>query len=183
MKVTGDRLQPGRTRASRGVSLIEMLIYVGILVLVVAAVGSTILALSRVYRAIVSEQQIEEAGHIALERMVREIHGATSIDTAGSTFASTTGTLTLNTIDESQNASTVQFYLLGQTLRMKSGGVDIGPLISSETKITRLSFNSITTAHSSAVKIELTVESGTSTSYRSKNFYSTAVVRGSYLNQ
>src|SRR4051812_43277825 len=90
-------------KMSRGTSLLEMLVYVGILVIIVSAVGSTVLALSRVYRSIVSEQQIEEGGQTALERILRETRDASSIDAANSTFASTTGKLTLNTTDDSGN--------------------------------------------------------------------------------
>jgi Tfp pilus assembly protein PilW len=171
------------TKTSSGASILEMLVYVGILVIIVAAVGSAVLALSRVYRSIVSEQQIEEGGQTALERILRETRGASSIDSVNSTFASTTGKLTLNTTDSSGSATTVQFYISGQSLRVKEMGSDIGPLVPSGAKVTRFYLYSISTSVSSAVKVELTVESGTSTSYRSKNFYGTAVLRGSYVNQ
>lgn len=174
---------PTRPPLHSGFSLIEMLVYTAILILIVAAVGSTILALSRVYRAITTEQIVEDAGQVTLERILRTTKDALSIDSAQSAFASTTGKLTLNTLDDDGNAQVVQFFLAGQTLRMKENGVDVGPLTPSEAHVTRLYLTSITTSVSKAVKVEMTIESGTSTTYRSKNFYGTAVLRGSYLDQ
>ncbi len=168
---------------SSGTSLIELLIYTGILVLIVSAVGSTTLALSRIYRTIVAEQTVEEAGHVALERILRETRDAVSINAGSSDFATTTGRLTLNAIDENEDAIELQFYLSGQTLRLREDAADLGPLVSGDARVTRFYLTSITTTLSQAVKVEMTVESGTSTSYRSKNFYGTAVVRGSYLDQ
>jgi len=170
-------------KTDRGVSIIEMLIYTGILIIIVAAVGSTVLALSRVYRSITAGQQVEEAGHIALERILRETKGAISIDGAQSDFATPSGRLTLNILDDDGDPETVQFFLSGQSLHVSEAGIDRGPLIPSDVRVTRLYLTSITTTLSRAVKIEMTVESGTTTSYRSKNFYGTAVSRGSYLNQ
>ncbi|RJQ33648.1 hypothetical protein C4568_04195 [Candidatus Parcubacteria bacterium] len=167
----------------RGVSLIEMLIYTAILILIVMAVGSTVLAFSRVYRSIIAEQKVEEAGHVAMERIMREIKKGSSIDSAGSSFASATGALALNTTDDGGDPIIVRFFLSDSNMHVSEDGEDIGPLLPQGASVTRFYLTSITTAISRAVKVELTVESGTSTSYRSKNFYGTAVLRGSYLDQ
>lgn len=164
----------------RGVSLIEMLVYTGILILIATAVSSTILALSRVYRSIAAEQRVEEAAMVALERMVRETRRADSIDEAQSIFDTSSGQLTIHTTDGDSTPLSMQFFLTGGGIHIKEGDVDIGPLTPASTRTTKLLFRSITTPQSKAVKIEMTVESGTSTSYRSKSFYGTAILRGSY---
>lgn len=173
LRATGCRLQAGFT-------LIEMLIYAGILVIIMAVVVSTLLALSRSYRTLSVAQQVESAAEVSLDRMLRETRSATSIDTAQSAFGTSTGKLTLNTTDSNGNATTIQFFLSGQTLRIKEAGVDVGPLTPTSTRVTNLTFRHITTAISHAVKVDMTIESGQDTSYRSKNFYGTAVLRGSY---
>ena len=172
-----------RMKAERGVSLIEILVYTGVLLLIVAAVGSTVVALSRVYQSMSAEQRIEEAAEVALERMLRETRRAKNLDIAQSSFDTAAGQLTLNTTDDGGAPLSMQLFLMDGSIHIKRTGVDIGPLTPASTRTTKLLFRSITTARSQAVKIEMAIESGTSTNYRSKSFYGTAVLRGSYLNQ
>src|SRR3989344_2483131 len=164
-------------RPAQGFSLIETLIYTGILIFIVVVVGSTILAFSRVYRSIIAEQHVEHAAD-ALERILRETRNATSIDASGSTFGNDTGVLSLNTKDEDGDAVTLQFFTDAGTIRMNEDTADIGPLTATSTNVTKLLVTSITTAKSKAIRVELTVESGTSTHYRTKTYYGTAVLRG-----
>ena len=165
---------------ARGVSLIELLMYTGILLLISAVAVSSLIGMSRLYRTIHAAQYIESSAQIGMDRIGREVRGATSIDTLQSTLGSSPGVLTLNTTDSAGTAMTVQFYLSSQTLRMRENGTDVGPLTGVDVRVTRLLFRRITTSHSEAAKIEMTLESGSGASYRSKKFYTTAVLRGSY---
>lgn len=175
-------LQAASYKLQAGFTLIELLVYTGILILIVAVVGSTLLALSRSYGAIISEQRVDQAAQDAMDRMVREIRRASSINAAASTFNATSSVLSLNSTDTSGNAETVKLYLVGtSTIHLMLNGTDSGPLNPSGATVSALVFRSITTAESSAVKIEMTVSSGTSTSYRSRNFYETAALRGTYV--
>ena len=167
-------------KSGKGYTLIELLIYTGILILLVAVVGSTLLSIARTYRSIAAEQAVESAAHDGLGRMVQEIRNATSIDTGGSVLTTSPGQLSLNTKDLSGAAQVVQFFLSGQVLHAREAGVDMGPLSPAAARITNLVFRSVTTSRSTAIKIEMTVESGTSTSYRVRSFYDTALMRPSY---
>ncbi len=160
--------------------MIEMLAYIFILTLLVAVVIYTLITMNNLYRSIKSSAGIEATAHVALERMVREIRGASSVDIAQSTLNSSPGQITLNTVDDNGATTTIQFFLTGQTSRIKEAGIDIGPLSSAGARVTSLTFRRIATSTSEAVKIEMTVESGQGQSYRSSSFYSTAVLRGSY---
>ena len=175
------RLEVRRSPLEAGFTIIELLIYTGILVLLMAVVVSTLLALSRSYRTVTVSQQIDSAASVSLDRMVREVRGASSVDTAQSVLSTSPGQLTLDTIDVHGVTTTVQFLLSGYSLHIKEGGIDIGPLTPTSTRVTSLIFRKITTAQSQAVKIEMTIDSGTSTDYRSQNFYGTAVLRRSYI--
>jgi type II secretory pathway pseudopilin PulG len=163
-----------------GMTLVELLIYIGILLMLTGVVVATLLALSRSYNTLKSTENIDSAAEIAMERMVRFIRNSASVDTGLSTLGTSPGVLQLNTLDESEHASTAKFSLTGQVLHITEAGVDEGPLTSSNVRITSLIFTKITTAQSQAVKIQMQLESGTSTSYRVKSFYSTVVLRGSY---
>lgn len=168
---------------ARGASIIEILIYTAILVLLMSVVVSTLLAISRSYRTLSAAQQVESAAESSLDRMLREVRGARSIDVSQSTFGASPGQLMLNKTNTDGSTTTVQFFLSSQSLHIKKAGVDMGPLNATSSKIANLIFRQITTTHSQAVKIELTIESGQGPSYRSKLFYGTAVLRGSYAGQ
>lgn len=164
----------------RGFSLVEMLIYIFILTIILAVVTNSIYSLSKSYRSIRSADTLESSAMSSLDRIVREIHDATSVDSTLSTLGTSPGVLMLNTTDDLGATTTVKFSVSSQAIRVAEAGVDVGPLTDSSTRVTSLIFRLITTSQSKAVKVEMTIESGTSTSYKTKNFYSTAVLRGSY---
>jgi len=166
--------------ASKGFTLIEMFFYIAILIMLSLAVVQALIPLGRSFRTLSSNGSVNATAQTALERMVREIRSATSVDLGNSTLASSPGVLQLNTLDSGGNATTVQFYVSGTSIRLKEAGVDVGPLSPPSARITSLIFRRITTSNSQAIKIEMTVESGSGSAYITKNFYVTAVMRGSY---
>jgi len=161
-------------------TMIELILYVAILLVLAFVAVSSLIALSGAYRTMKSAQSIDTAGSLSLERMVREVRDATSVDTSQSTLGSSPGSLVLNTTDASGATTSVQFFVSGQSIHVKEAGVDKGPLTPASVRVTNLVFRQISTANSKAVKIELTLESGQAAYYRSKSFYSTVVLRGSY---
>jgi type II secretory pathway pseudopilin PulG len=164
----------------RGMTIIELLLYVAILVLLVGVTVGALLSLSGIYRNLRSLEAVNENAQSSLERIVREVRGATSVDTLQSTFGTNPSDLYLNSLDVNGASTTVEFFATSSAVHIKEAGVDSGPLTSSNVKVTKLIFRLLTSAKSQAVKVEMTIESGTSTNYVTKNFYSTAVLRGSY---
>ena len=173
-------LSGGKFKTVPGFTLIELLIYTGILILLVAVVGSTLLSLARTYRSIAAEQSIESAAIATLERISREARNATSVDVGGSVLGSSPGVLSLNTKDPSGAAEVVQFFLSEQVLHVREAGVDQGPLTPATARVTNLVFRTIATGESTAVKIDMTIESGTSTAYHVRSFYDTSILRPTY---
>ncbi|MDD5357298.1 MAG: hypothetical protein PHS53_04085 [Candidatus Pacebacteria bacterium] len=163
-----------------GATLIETLVYIFILVILLTAVVTAMIAFSRSFRLLQSGRNVENSAIDGFERMTREIHDAKSIDISGSTLNSSPGVLLLNTTNASGATSTVQFFVTSQTLHVKENGTDQGALTRSSARVTSLTFQRVTTSLSEAVKISMTVESGTSTSYKQASFQDTAVLRGSY---
>jgi type II secretory pathway component PulJ len=168
-------------RGIRGISLIETLVYVTILILVSLLVVSALSSLGRSYRLMHQAEAIERTALVALERMGREIRGASSIDTAQSTFDSSNGSLALNTEDENGNSVTLRFYLSSGRVRIEENAVDQGPLSPLDVSVTSLVFRRISTPESEAVKIEMEVTSSEEGDTKVRKFYSTVTLRGSYL--
>jgi len=165
----------------RGVSLIETIVYISILIMIVSVIVGALSFTTRSYRRIQSAEIIESTAVISLDRMNREIRDASGIDTTQSVFNTSPGILMLNTTDENDVATTVKFFVAEGVIRVVEGGVDIGPISRNMARVTTLLFQSITNSQSKAIKIKMTVEVGQGESYLSKSFYSTVVLRGSYL--
>ena len=167
-------------KATRGFTLIELLIYTGILILLVAVVGSTLLSLARTHRSIAAEQAIESAAIASLERISRAARNASSVDVGGSVLNSSPGQLSLNTKGPSGTAEVVQFFLEDKSLHVREAGVDQGQLTPAAARVTNLIFRTIATGESTAVKIDMIIESGTSSAYHVRSFYDTSILRPSY---
>lgn len=164
----------------KGFTLVEMIIYIGFFAMLsILAVDGTIVAMKSFY-ALRLTQSVNESATVALERMSREIRNAYDIDTTNSTFATSTGRLTLKTKDDLGANTTVEFYVdTSNQLNMKVGGVDNGPLVTKTVTITNLIFQSIATANSKAIKIDMTLKDSRSASAQTSKFYDTIVLRGS----
>ena len=166
-----------RPLKQKGFSILEMLIYISILVLMLAVVMNAIVAVTRSERLIKSLRQIEDSAVLAIERIGREVRGAESVNTGSSTLGAHPGRLVLEGLDDAGSPRTVEFYLSDGRLILKENGADVGPLTQADAVITNLVFRYFSGASSAGVRTEMTLESGTSTSYRSEKFYSTAVIR------
>lgn len=172
-----------KLEASPGFSLIETLVYIFVMTLLLSALSGALLSLTASYRALRSGEAVGEAALVSLERMIREVRGANSVLGEASALGSSPGRLTLNYLDDLGNASTTEFYLNGSTLSMKRDGVSVGPLTSAAVRVSNLTLRLVSGTNSKAVKIEMTAESGAGANYKSRKFYGTAVMRGSYLLQ
>jgi len=107
-----------------------------------------------------------------MERMIREIRSAESIDPA-SIFGSHPGYLKLNTLDDLGNPTSIEFFLNGTSLMAKEGTSQPESLTASSTDVSNLVFRQISvSADSKAVRIELEISS--------EKFYDTAILRKSY---
>ena len=164
-----------------GFTLIELLVYTLLLVILVSVTADALYAFAMQWRHISAEEALEQAAEGTLGVLVRDIRGASSINTSASTFDVSPGVLSLSTTDASGTAETLLFSLSNGALHLYKNGVDAGALSPSSATITSLIFRKIATSNSSAIKIEEQVVSGTSTYARSRSFYETAVVRGSYI--
>lgn len=159
-------------KSEKGFSLIEMLIYTAILVAVLIVVGFGLLMMTKTFGDIRLLNKINNSAEIAMERMIREIRLANDID-ASSIFDVHPGQLKLKTVDSSGNPTTITFYLSEGKLMVQEEGSAGESLTSPRVSVERLVFYQIFNQNiSKAIKIEFTING--------KNFYDTAVTRGSY---
>lgn len=157
----------------KGASLLEMVIYIAVFALLSAAIIEALFSLSHAYARVSASWTLEAVAEITLEKIAREARGSQSLD------ASVPGRLAL-TQSDGETIRILDFTLSDGIIRMSEDGLDAGPISPVGARIIGATFTSLNTGNSSAVRIELSVESGEGASLKSETFYATAVLRDSY---
>lgn len=168
-------------KGTQGFTLVETLIYVSLFAVLSVFLINSLLIMMSSYTTVRANNDILDAAHNSYERLSREIRSAQSIDNIVSVFGVNPGILKLNTTDSSGSSITEQFNLNSGTgnLEFTNNGTLVGDLNGGHVEITSLIFRKITTAVGSAVKIEMTIQSGRMPSL-SMDFTDTIVLRGDY---
>lgn len=166
------------TMRQKGFSLVEMIIYIAFFAVLSLVAMQATLTIMRSFYVIRLTQTINQSATVALERMSREIRNAYDVDDVASVFGVNPGSLTLRTEDASGANTTIEFFVSNNQLRIREGGVDKGVLLAKNVTVTNLVFRDITTLHSRAVKIEMTLRNTRAGDTRDLVLYDTIVLRG-----
>ncbi len=166
-----------RKKFIKGFSVLEMLIYIAILVLMLSVIMNIVISVTRSGRIIKSLRNIENSAVLGLERIGRETRQAESVDLVSSILGVSPGQLVLKGTDALGNPRTIKFYLSSGALMFSENGVEVGALTQIEARVSNLVFRLFSGPNSQGIRTEMTIESGTSTHYRSDNFYSSAILR------
>lgn len=174
-------------KKAKGYSLIEALVYIALLSVFLTAVIYASGQIIKNYIRAKDIAQVESSAITAMDRMIREIRSASSVDLSSSCLFDPPfidgcdpelGVLKLNKMI-SGTPHTVRFYLDNGRIMLEEDGVLTGPVTSSRTHIEFLKFRHSKNSISEALKIQLSISSSNEPD-NVKNFYDTAVLRGSY---
>ena len=165
-------------RLSSGFSLVEIIIYVAFFAVLSLVAMQATFTVMRSFYVIRLTQSVNQSATVALERMSREIRNAYDIDDVGSSFGTNPGRLTLRTEDVLGVNTTIEFYMSGDQLHIREGGIDKGALLAKNVTVDNLVFYPIATLNSRAVKIEMTLRNTRAGDTRIITVYDTIVLRG-----
>ncbi len=163
---------------TRGYSLVEIIIYVAILAGITVVIVSILTQISSSRSRLTAAQRVATSAGLSLDRITREIHTASGVNTGSSIFDVSPGVLVLNGV-ESSVPYTIEFSLSGGSLNITKDGVVVGPLTEAGVVVNELIFRHSASSTDQAISIEMTLESGTSTAYKSEKFYTTAILKQS----
>lgn len=174
--------RPGRPAAkpSAGFSLVEMLIYVGILVIASALIVSVLLTTSRGYAQLSVTRAVSTSAAASLERLVRDIRGAYSID-ASSVLGTNPGVLVLDSFDEDGSPYTTTYTLSNGSVMVQVTGGSATPLTASGVTASSLIFRTEANGtQSTTITVQMELEASRGKATLKKFFQTSAVVRNSY---
>lgn len=169
-----------RGRYSAGFTLLEMVLYAAALgATAVISINATLL-MTKTFVQLRISRDLNSSAVTVLERVTREIREAYAIDLGASSLGVNPGRLMLQTKDSGGADTTVEFYVQQGILKVREGGIDRGALMSSSTQATSFVVRSTSNTLSDAVKIDLTLTGTRGSVSKTRNFFTTVVLRGSY---
>lgn len=166
---------------NKGYTLVEMVLYIAFFSIITVAMIQGLMTAMSTYSTTRAYRQVALDGNLAMERIVREMRQATSINDGASTFGANPGILYLNSTDTNGNPKTVRFWVDTSTnqINVTEDNVLTGGVTSGVTLIDNLVFTKITLPTGVAVKIEMTVRSTWGVDITAK-YYNTVIMRGAY---
>lgn len=162
-------------KISEGFSLTEMIIYIAIMTLILIVVVNTLTIIIISQQKIGSLRVIEHSAAVFLDRLIREVRDASSIDTV----QSQSGRLILNSTDDDGDPQKVGFEFSNNTLNLTIDGNLIGPIVDPEVKVNDFVFTELNASSTKGVRVVITLEAGSNQSQKAETFYTTAIFRNS----
>lgn len=159
----------------RGFTLVETLVYLAVTVLIAGAGVTTYLTLDTVFVRNATERALTNAATVVLERMVRDIRSADSVNTGASSLGTSPGVLVLVA-----DATTTTFSLSGGDVVVRVNGGSSAPLTSDSVTVNELTFTSYTGTTTELVRIKLSLSANSKAASTTRTYYSSAVLRGTY---
>jgi type II secretory pathway pseudopilin PulG len=162
-----------------GFSLVEMIMYIGILSIITTAIVLIATTLLGTFSQLKAYEDITRSSTLTLERISRELRRAESVDIAGSTLHSNPGSLVLHTTTLAGVPSTVTIYVSGGRVMIQENSDTPSPLTSLGVVISTITFTHTIGTNTEGVLIELTAEKITGGTTVVKQFRTFVVLDGS----
>ncbi len=164
----------------KGFTFIEIIVYISVFAVLSVIAVNTLLVVHSSLAEIRATRQLNATAAVAMERIIRTIRDAASVNVPASTFNVSPGVLSL-TGSESP-ALTRQFLMAGTALVADAGAGQTAILTPPGVAVTNLVFRLIVASSTAqAVRVELTLAASTGRATTTQNFYGTAVLRNSYV--
>jgi type II secretory pathway pseudopilin PulG len=125
-------------KEKKGITLIEVLVYIALLALASVIIVSFVISLITTQNKISLEKDTWENAQFAIDRISRDIQKASTINEGESTFEVNPGELTLNTYINSGdiNTTAVKYYISNDRLYTKEGDGAAEPLTGENVNVT-----------------------------------------------
>ncbi len=166
-----------RTHTAAGFSLIETIIYIALFVGLSALLIDSLILMSKAYTESRASREVLSSAEVSIERIEREVQGATSVDGTFSVFDAPNGALSLKGVDTSGVADTVVFSLSNGEIMVSKNGGAATPITDPHVSVDSLVFRDIVAGSAQAVRVEATFRSLRSATGKTLTLADTALVR------
>lgn len=169
-------------KQKKGFTLVEMVIYVFFVGVFSVLALNGVLQATKIFSDFRITRNLNSTAEVVLDRLTREVRQAYDVDQIESSFATHPGRLTLKKVDASGVSTTTEFYVENGNIKLKEGGVPQGILGASNVSVDLLVFDIITNANTKAIRTRMQLTAQKGSLEKTKTFYATTILRGSYSN-
>lgn len=166
---------------NQGFSIVEIIIYFGLLAVISTLVIGNIITLFKNYNVVRSNQELEYNAINIFDKLTRDTRDAKSVNISDSSFSVAQGAVSLHIASSTNdNASnTVKFYLNNNKLKYMKDGVDFGNISTNAVNVSNFKIYYISSSSTEAIKVEMTLDTipHLNSTNISKNFYTTIQLR------
>ncbi len=166
-------------KQNRGFTLIETLIYLSLLIVLGAIVINSVFSLFSSYSKIRLTQDMETTAIQVLDKMTRDIHDASGIVDAQSSFGVPSSYVSLSIPTGGGGSNTAKYYVAGGKIKFDKNSEYLGDLSLSSVTVNNFDIDYVNGTSTKALKIELqlqaAVRNSTETLY--KTFRTTVQLR------
>lgn len=173
-------MQIKKRQFKKGTSLVETLVYVSLLALLTGVTITGLLTLNNSLQGVVMGRIIDDTAQEVMEKIIREIRFADSVDTVNSTLGVSPSVLVLDSTTVLGAPTEVEFSISSGVLEFKRDGTVVGPLTAAQVTINELLFDHIVTPESEAVKVSLVLFGARAKVTVEESFSTTVILRSSY---
>lgn len=151
-----------KSKHNSGFTLLEIVLYVGLLMIVVVFTNSFAVAIIRINASSELTEQARDNAHHTLDIIDKEIRLARSVYTPTSVFKISPGQLSLETGEQpptGETATYVDFYLDDERLYLKREGQTPELIIAENIRVTSITFTHLTAGSApemQAVRVDMT---------------------------
>ena len=161
-----------------GFSLVETLIYIGLMTVILFSLISLIDSASRTYLFLKSSRNIERSAINIMDNLNDQAGISYKIDLPNTIFDSATGSIAMVTYGRANISTTTKIYLSNGQVLLSQNNTVLGPLNLSDVRVTKLIFRNMSTSTFNGFKVEMTIDNGTSSEkYISEDFYNSYILR------
>ena len=158
----------------RGTTLIEMLIYVGLLGIVTTVVLDLFFLNANAWENSRALRNINDGGKLITERLSQEIRLAKAVNEIGPDY------IEFDTFQNptSSDPSTLRIFLDGTELKMLRDGTSTSSLSGQIVRVTAVDFIQLSSGVSKIVRVEFTIESSQGKFLKEKTYTTAVRLRG-----
>ncbi len=154
-----------------GYSLIEIVIYVSLIGAMVVMSTAALISVYRTLSILRVEQNVLTTGDTVLGVMLQDIRAASGVNLTTSIFSANPGKLQVGAI---------VYTVTNGVLNRQEGASPVSLLTASGVRISNLILYRASSTISQIISVRLTLSAGSGVSSTTKQFYGSAVLRGTY---
>ena len=139
---------------TKGLTLVEVIVYIGGMILVLSAISISVMETYRVYLVLTNEARIDRVGISIVDELTREIRSGMSIDQSDSVFGVDEGLLTINAQEGEVTVSKYFGLENGRIVYREDGGGAVY-LTPEDVTVSKLHYSQVVSDASYGVRYEI----------------------------